>query len=143
MITRLSHSVSTALSPVELFRVSLERLGWNVTSVDIDLVRGTARIELRRGDRLVTFDARNGRATTTRERIRRTLATVGRRGDVTVVERLQLEFVGRERHEGIRSGLRWLANYVGDNATRPALRGEARAAFRLILNANVVGGGAL
>lgn len=123
--------------PARMFVLGLERLGWTATSVEVDLVRETARIELRRGDLAVTFDARNGRASTTRERIEAETEVVGRKGDRCPVQRLRTRFIGRQRHEGARSGLRWLADYVADNATRPALPGEVRDLFRLLADGGV------
>lgn len=100
---------------MRLLQIGLERAGWQVLAVEIDISRETARIELRRGDLQVTFDARNGRASTTRERVRRETVLVGRRGDRFRAERIAMEFVGRTRHEDARSGLHWLAQYVADN----------------------------
>lgn len=63
------------------------------------------------------------------------LALLGlERGDAYRAERMHVEFLGRSRHEGVRSAMRSLANYVEDNASTPkALPGAARAAFRAML----------
>lgn len=84
---------------------------------------GTARIELRAGALLVTFDARNGRATVTREAIVRDVALVGRRGDRFRAETIRAEFIGRSKHQSIREGLRALSDYVSDNAPAAAMIG--------------------
>lgn len=112
---------------------SLERIGWHVLSVEVDLVAESARMELRCGANLVTFDARNGAATTTREVLWSETVVVGRRGDRCRVDRLRTRFIGRERHEGMRSGLRWLAGYIAENGSRSALPKDVRDALRLIL----------
>lgn len=113
---------------------TLERLGWSIASAEVDLVTNTARIELRRVDGLlVTLDARNGNVSITRERVRVEVEVTGRRGDRCRSEVLRTEFLGRTRHEGIRSALRSLANYVEDNATTTTPRFTARPAFAALL----------
>lgn len=60
---------------------------------------------------------------------------IGRRGDVNIVERHRDEFIGREKFPpgtGLRTGLRALANYVGDNAIQGD-RQLARQAIALLL----------
>ena len=119
---------------------ALERLGWSLLAAEVDVDAQVARVELRRGDLLVTLDARNGAATITRERVRTTTERTGRRGDAYRAERMHVEFLGRSRHEGVRSAMRSLANYVEDNASTPkALPGAARAAFRAMLGGCDVG----
>lgn len=117
---------------------ALSLLGWDLAFADIDAARGHARMQLRRGDVLVTFHAdRTGdrvRASTTRERIERTEVIVGRRGDRARVERLTTRFVGRERHEGVRAGMRWLAAYLADNSNGALLPAGARAVLAPLLS---------
>lgn len=115
---------------------SLESIGWSVAAVEIDLVTSTARVELRYGALVLTLDARNGRCTITRERVHTETVVVGRRGDRCPVERLRTEFLGRTRHEGIRSGLRWLCAYVADNTDPGALVSarNVRALFAPLLD---------
>lgn len=105
---------------------TLERAGWQLLAVDIDMTRETARIELRRGELFVTFDARNGKASTTRERQEIRTYKAGRKGDIYRAERVHMHFIGRARHEGARSGLRWLTNYIADNSATPLTAGEVR-----------------
>ena len=113
---------------------TLERLGWSLTSAEVDLVTNAARIELRRVDGLlVTLDARYGTVSITRERVRVEVKRMGRIGDRYRAGALRTDFLGRTRHEGIRSGLRALANYVEDNATTAAPRFTARPAFAALL----------
>lgn len=113
----------TALSILGAPRLAarLARIGWEIASVEVDLCAETARVELRAGDRLVTFDARNGRATITREAIRHETAVTGRRGDRYMAERIKVEFIGRSRYQNARDGLRALSFYVADNSPAPML----------------------
>lgn len=127
-------SLATTRPPQMIMAAAiLERAGWTLVNADLDTVRATLRMELRRDDLLVTFDARNGHATTTRERVRSQRVVIGRRGDRCPVERLRMEFVGRQRHEGIRSGLRWLTTYIAENSDRALPVADVRRAFAPIL----------
>jgi hypothetical protein len=85
----------------------LERCGWTPTDFDVDLGRGTLRLQLKRFDgRLVTLWAdRHGRAYVEREGV-----------DVS-------RFLGRQRFDDPHQALESLAGYVADN---PA---EGRAAL--------------
>jgi hypothetical protein len=119
----------------------LEAIGWQILSLEIDATTNRARIELRCGDRLVTFDAREGSATTTREIIERETVAIGRRGDRFRAERLKASLLGRDRHAGMRSGLRQLAAYIEQNAPKPALTGSVRELMRPMLSVAEVGHG--
>lgn len=121
---------------------ALEAIGWDLLSVEVDLVAETARIELRSGDLAVLFDARNGRASITRDRIVPQLHRIGRKGDITVVERLHPIFIGRQRCGGLRGGLRTLSHYVADNAPVAIGHDKARDIFRPLLNPALIGGDA-
>lgn len=113
----------------------LEAIGWQLLAVEIDADQETARIELKSGNRLVTFDARNGHATLTRELLTLELAKMGRRGDIFVSERIRPTFIGRSHFYGLRSGLRALSHYVADNSPRPLTYEQARNLFRPLLAA--------
>lgn len=113
---------------------SLESAGWNLLAVEIDVGAETARIELRRGALSVIFDARNGRASITRELITAEPVRIGRKGDVTVVTRFKPVFIGRQSGLGLRSGLKSLAHYVADNAALQLSHEAARNIFRPLLN---------
>ena len=134
-MTITTTAATAATTPAQRTLVhTLERLGWSIASAEVNLVAGTARIELRRADGLlVTLDARNGNVSITRERVRVEVKRMGRNGDRYRAEVLRTDFLGRTRHEGIRSGLRALANYVEDNATTAAPRFTARPAFAALL----------
>jgi hypothetical protein len=113
---------------------SLHVIGWELLSVEIDLSAETARIELRSGDRYVMFDARNGHASITRETMTKEQCRVGRKGDITVVDRVHPVFLGRQSGLGLRSGLRALSHYVADNAPLAIPHDQARDIFRPLLN---------
>ncbi len=116
---------------------SLGRIGWTLASVEIDVPAEKARIELRRGDLCVTFDARGGKASITRETLAHETVKVGRRGDSFRAERVRFEFLGRTSGLGLRSGLRALSHYVADNAPLPIAHEQARNLFRPLLSAQV------
>lgn len=111
----------------------LESIGWQLLSVEIDLGAETARIELAQGDLRVMLDARNGRATITRELMETAKRRVGRKGDITIVSRISPRFLSRQNCGGLRSGLRTLAHYVADNAPHALGHAEARDLFRPLL----------
>jgi hypothetical protein len=121
------------LNASHALRSGLANMGWQVLAAEIDTAAMTARIEIRRSSLSVTFDARNGKATTTREMMASETAAVGRRGDRFLAERVRMRLLGRTSHEGLRSGLRWLSAYIEQNASRPAIHGEARELFRPLL----------
>jgi len=114
-----------ALRPSEVALVAaLEGMGWELLTCEIDMHSETARVEIKRFDgRLVTLDARNGKATVTREQQRWTTAKIGRRGDECRVDRLGTEFLGREHCLGPRHALKKMCTYLADNPApgRPAL----------------------
>lgn len=95
---------------------AMERIGWSFLACEINMHEETARIEMKRADgRLITLDARNGKATITREQQRWTTAKAGRRGDVYRSERLGAEFLGRDHFIGARHALKKLCGYLADN----------------------------
>lgn len=112
---------------------ALAAIGWQLLSVDIDIDREAARIELKRGDLHVMLDARHGRASLTREIHDRRQQRIGRKGDITVVERIEPRLLGRTRCDGLRSGLRTLSHYVADNAAVAIGHDQARELFRPLL----------
>lgn len=98
------------------------RGGWELTSAEVDLTKGTVRIELRGSNgRLVTFDASDRGTTLTREQMRCCEVAVGRKGDRCRVNRLHVDFLGRTKHASVPAGLHCLALYLVDNAARPLL----------------------
>lgn len=114
---------------------TMESLGWQLLSVEIDVTAETARIKLSRGNLRVMLDARNGRASITREMMTCTQHRTGRKGDVTVVSRITPVFIGRQACGGVRSGLRTLAHYIADNSQLALSHAKARDLFRPLLAA--------
>lgn len=110
----------TDLAPASALLTSLARTiargGWEIVSLEINACSARGRIELRRHDLFVTFDATEHRASTTRETQERYTALVGRRGDRMPVSRIRMRLLGRQRHLGLRNGLKWLSNYLADNS---------------------------
>lgn len=130
--------MSTALAKapaVAAVRYRLAQLGWEIDAIDVDLVRSRARICLRRGVVRVTFDASDGRATTTREAWRTSEQRTGRRGDRARCARIFVDFLGRQRHTDLRDGLRWLSEYLTSNGAAPALPHRADEVFMPLLAA--------
>lgn len=134
-----------ALAPAPLLTVAsraLERLGWELCFVDLDLVAERGRVQVKRFDGvLVTLDAdkRLGRASLTRERVvtRRDTFRPDARGPSVPVDRCTTEFIGRTKYDGVRSAARALADYIGDNP-QPGLKIEngrkhGRVAMRAVL----------
>ena len=107
--------------------------GWEIEYVDMDMTgaRPTAEIKVQRDDGRwlwARVDAL-GRCTTETFQRERGLGMArnqtGRRPLVPLVDDV---FLGRQRHEGPRSMLRWMTNYLKDNALHPvALAGLRRA----------------
>lgn len=127
-----AQALATADAKLRHVQRSLEALGWTILCADIDLTRETGRVELRRENRLVTLDARNGKASLTRELIGIDTRRVGRRGDIQIVERIQMHLLGRDYcGTGLQSGMRALANYIADNSDVSRL--ESRNAIRGLL----------
>lgn len=124
--------LAPSLDIQERANATLQSMGWTIMSVEVDLTAETARIEVKGHDgRLLTLDARNGKATLIREQTEIATVVFGRRGDRCPVERLRVRFLGRHIvGAGVRSGLRGLAVYLDDNSTGPRL---ARDAMRLLL----------
>jgi hypothetical protein len=96
---------------------ALSPLGWECTHAEIDLDAGTARIGFKHGSgRIVTVAVDGlGRASVTREQLLEGGAHVKHRGNCFLERPMTTEFLGRTRHEGIRSALRTVANYLADN----------------------------
>jgi hypothetical protein len=95
----------------------LDRLGYRLLDVEIDVDAGRARVEVRRHDGYtLTLDLRHGAGTITREMLRRETVVVGRRSDRFRADRLSMQFLGRIRVSGdARAALQAFANTIDDN----------------------------
>jgi hypothetical protein len=92
----------------------LERHGWEVRSIDIDLVAGRATVEIHRFDGRWVYLAGSSEGSVNLERWART-RTVSRYRGGPECDSFKDQFLGRSRPEGLRSGLRALCNYIADN----------------------------
>jgi hypothetical protein len=113
---------------------ALEKIGWELLSVEIDVTAEKARIELKNGDLRVMFDASHGRSSITSERWERPQCRTGRKSDSTIVSRVAPMFLGRQRCIGFRAGLRVLSHYVADNSAVSIGHTEVRDIFRPLLS---------
>lgn len=129
----MSHGLATV--PAATIAL-LASIGWEIVSVDVDLVMGRALMDIRREDGRwlrISADAL-GRASIERwqrdrEWCRASRTTPSYEGPVDV-------FLGRERYEGPRQMLRHLSHYVAENpapgrAELPV--GSVKAAVALLL----------
>lgn len=127
--------MTTVSKPINTLQVSLERLGWSIIAAEFDLSREAARIEIKRFDGLlITFDARNGRASITREIIERRTRFIKQVKGGYMAERIEPRFIGRDTRSGARSGLRWLCNYIADNCDGKATAVDVRRMFSLVMD---------
>ena len=115
---------------------ALDRMGYRLLAVEIDVDAGRARVEVRRHDGYtLTLDVRHGAGTITREMLHRETVAVGRRGDRFLADRLSMRFLGRTRvMGGARAALRAFATTIDDNTTT-ARRLNARHALGMLLSA--------
>ncbi len=128
-VSALAPSTALALGRA---RLALAYSGWELKSVEIDMVGRTARIEVSRGGRHVTLDVRQGKASVSRELWNIEQSTVGRRGDRSVVERIVPYFLGRARFESVQSAIRYFADYIDGNGNGQLTGIDA---FQLLLGA--------
>ena len=114
---------------------ALDRMGYRLLAVEIDVDAGRARIEVRRHDGYtLTLDVRHSAGTITREILRREIVTVGRSGDRFRADRLSMQFLGRTRvTDGVRAALRAFADTISDNATTASSL-DARDAIGMLAN---------
>lgn len=114
--------------------ILLERMGWAVDRVDLDLVQGRAVLVFKRRDGLVlSFDARGGDASLSRDMA---ILCEARSGPVW-----EYIFLGRTHWKGrssdaMRGHLKRLAHYLADNALTPCTRLESKIAIRALMTAS-------
>lgn len=114
----------------------LERCGWEIREIDLDLVAGRAIVRVHRFDgRWLRLSATESGAVLERwhrdEVVERTY-----NGGGVQIDTHRDRFLGRTRAEGPRSALRALCTYLADNPAPgfPALAPpEARALFRPLM----------
>lgn len=131
----MSTEIAAVDPAIRALQLGLERAGWTIIAAEIDLSRETARIEVKRADgRHITFDARNGRATITREHMERRPVFIKQVVKGYIAERIEMRFLGRTSHEGARSGLRAMCSYIADNAIVPTSAIDVRRLFALVMD---------
>ena len=115
----------------ERLTIATERIGWEVTSLEIDAERGTARVwaQAMQSDLRVMLDLRGGKATIERFRRRLYTETIGRRGDRCRVDRIADDFLGRFSFTDQREALREFVEYLVANGTAPSLPAPGIAAI--------------
>lgn len=119
--------------------VALDRVGYQLLAVEIDVDADRARVEVRRHDGYtLTLDVRRGVATITREMQRRETVTVGRRGDRFLANRLSMQFLGRTRVTGdVRAALQAFAETIADNSTPAILKSPQRGEVKCLARSHV------
>ena len=93
---------------------TLERHGWEVRNIDIDLIAERAIVEIHRFDgRWVHLSGKTHESVSI-ERWHRTPTVYRYRGGPQC-DGFNDQFLGRSRPEGLRTGLRSLCKYIADN----------------------------
>lgn len=130
--------VSATYAAQETLVSVMERAGWEIDFVDLDLsgVAPTVDIRVRRFDGL-WFRAHVdhvGRATV--ERFHRKI-TIGlsshQKGTVPRGQQIEDTFIGRARYEGPRSMLRGMCSYLSCNALRHVSVSDMKAAWGMLM----------
>jgi len=116
--------------------------GWEIEYVDMDMTgqRPTAEIKVRRDDGRwlwARVDALGRCTTETYQRERSLGMAANQRGRRPLVPLVDDVFLGRRHHEGPRSMLRNMTNYLADNALRPIALVDLRAAWAGVMSAPV------
>lgn len=101
-------------NPAGVLAAQLERHGWEVRSVDIDMIAGRAVVEIHRFDGRWLYLACNDGGSVNLERWQREAVVTRYRGGPEC-DSFKDQFLGRSRPEGLRAGLRMLCNYIADN----------------------------
>lgn len=126
--------VGLSTTPQTIVTATLERVGWEIRSAEIDLVRGEVILIAHRFDgRWLYLRGTNDGGVV--ERFQRSEINE-RRSRGLLIDVIVDEFLGRDRCEGPRSGLRHVCNYIADNPSPgfPALSsGVIKNAIRLLL----------
>lgn len=125
----------TAVSPALVkCQQTMALAGWEIDFVDIDLTGQNPTVEVK----VVRNDGRwlwarvdsIGRCTTeTFQRERHLGMAPNQRGRRPLVPLVDDVFLGRSSHEGARSMLRYMTNYLTDNALHPVALADMRAAW--------------
>lgn len=112
---RVERDGSIATASQRAIERTLDRIGWELRSIEVNAATRHARVEARRAETIVTLDATDRGTSITRERQRVRAETIGPHWNRTRVERLGHELVGRSKHATLAEGLASLATYMVDN----------------------------
>lgn len=136
----MSEAVTTPRLHLVVFETTLRLVGWGPRNIDIDLASGRVVVELHRDDgRWVLLSADSlGRVCMERHQRRVALGRHSSRlGRIPLSPQVEDVFLGRQRFNGFRSGLRSLCAYVAQNPApgKPELPPNAvRTALAPLLN---------
>lgn len=119
---------------------TMDRAGWALDWVDIDLTGSAPRLEIRatRHDGLWVraYVDQLGRATLERFQRERGLGMArNQKGLRPLVPLVDDHFMGRHRYEGGRSMMRGLCAYLTDNALHPVALADMRSAWAALMQA--------
>jgi hypothetical protein len=128
--------------PVEALLRTMDRAGWALDWVDLDLTGSAPRLEIRatRHDGLWVraYVDQLGRATLERFQRERTLGVPQNKkagARMPMAPLVDDHFMGRQRYEGGRSMMRGLCAYLADNALHPVALADMRAAWAALMQA--------
>lgn len=94
--------------------ITLARAGWEIRTIDLDLVAGRAVLEIHRADGRWLYLAADSLGRASVERWHREAVVTRYRGGPQCDSHRD-QFLGRTRFEGPRAALRHLSRYVADN----------------------------
>ena len=103
-----------ATGNVIALRQTLQRHGWDIRTVEIDLIAERAIVEIHRFDGRWVYLAGKAQGSVNLERWHRTPTVYRYRGGPQC-DWFDDQFLGRSRPEGLRTGLRSLCKYIADN----------------------------
>ena len=132
-------AIQTQSSNITTLNLVMSLAGWEVQYADIDLTgaKPTAEIKLQRSDGRwlwARVDAVGRCTTETFQRERNLMMDPKTKGRRPLTPLVNDVFLGRKRHEGPRSMLRSMTNYITDNATQPVALSSVRSAWAALMN---------
>lgn len=129
-----------ASMPIARLARVMRTAGWTIEYIDLDLTGAKAKADIK----VVRDDGRwcyarvdkLGRASVARFHRERSLGmSVNAKGRRPLSPQINDEFLGRSRFEGARSMLRGLTAYLVENASRPVVLSDMRAAWAGVMDA--------
>lgn len=125
-------------------KACMERAGWEVDHVDLDMTKDTPTVEVRMsrvdGRWLLARSDSLGRASIeTFQRAKGLGMSPQTRGRRPLSPMVEDTFMGRQRCGGARALIRTLTNYIADNGTGDVSLGTIRDAWRGLMGERVLG----